>query len=369
MQKRGALPDSLILEMMKNGCISGGKDSTPGPASLDVRLSGECYRIKGSFIPNPGEEVFAVAKEIGLSHYDLKHPLFVGETYLIPIQEEFALPPSVYAYANPKSSTGRNDVHVRIVADGVACFDKIPKGYNKGKVWAIVNPNSYPVLMHEGLPVSQLRYFNGDTRLSDLEMSIVNTKANAFIYSAEGVPIAYNDMDGNDGDGSLILTIDLQSELVGYVARHTQEVFDFNSPNSSVPWNMFYNPVHTSGGVLEMAEKDFYILSTAESVRVPPEYACEAVDLDSRRGDFRTHYAGFIDPGWGYGEDGKGIGRTITLEVRSNERRLCFRHRQAISRFRYERMIEVPSRHYDILAGSNYKVQSGPKLSKHFRMD
>lgn len=369
MKKRGALPDSLILEMIANGCICAGKNSTPGPASLDVRLAGECYRIKGAFIPNPGEDVFTVAKEIGLSKYDLSIPLTVGETYLIPLQEEFALPPSVYAYANPKSSTGRNDVHVRIVADGVACFDKIPAGYRKGKVWAMVNPNSYPVLMHEGLAVSQLRFFNGDTRLSDLEMSIVNTKKNAFVYSPKGIPVSYSCMQGNDGDGSLILTIDLKSELVGYIARRTQEVFEFSAPNGSVPWHMFYNLVDTSGGVLEMAEKDFYILSTAESVRVPPQYACEAVDLDSRRGDFRTHYAGFIDPGWGYGEDGNGIGRTITLEVRSNERRLCFRHGQAISRFRYERMIGVPLKHYDSLSGSNYKVQSGPKLSKHFKMD
>jgi dCTP deaminase len=368
MVQNGALPDRLIGELVKNGFIRNVRGA-PSPASLDVHLGGECYRIKGSFLPKQGEAVFPLAKELGARPYSIDNPLTVGETYLIPLEEEFALPPSIYAFANPKSSTGRNDVHVRIVADGVSRFDALtPSGYS-GKAWAIVNPNSYPVLMPPGLAVSQVRFFNRDTRLSELEMELAYTEVNPFVCYPNGDPVAYSKMIANDHDGSLILSIDLESEVAGYAAKRTQEVFDFGSATGSVDWRDFFDEVRVRKGVFEAERDRFYILSTWETLRIPPGYACEAVDLDSRSGDFRSHYAGYIDPGWGYGALGEGRGRTITLEVRSNERRLCFRHGQPLSRFRLERMCEVPDVHYDLLGTSNYRAQSGARLSKHFKTD
>ncbi len=368
MVQHGALSDRLIGELVSNGFIRNSRGAA-SPASLDVHLGGECYRIKGSFLPQQGDEVYTLAKELGARKYSIDNPLTVGETYLIPLEEEFHLPPSVYAFANPKSSTGRNDVHVRIVADGVSRFDALtPSGYS-GKAWAIVNPNSYPVLMPPGLAVSQVRFFNRDTRLSELEMELAYTRENPFVCYANGDPVTYSKMVANDHDGSLILSIDLAHAIAGYAAKRTQEVFDFGAPTGSVEWRDFFDEVHVRRRVLEAERDRFYILSTLETLRVPPNYACEAVDLDSRSGDFRSHYAGYIDPGWGYGKDGEGRGRTITLEVRSNERRLCFRHGQPLSRFRFERMSEVPEVHYDRLESSNYRAQSGPRLSKHFKTD
>ena len=366
-RRYGALPDSSITQMIEGGFIQHCR-GTPSPASLDLHVSGECYRIKGSFLPKHGEQVFTVAKDVGLHPYDISNPLTVGETYLIPVEEKFALTESVYAYANPKSSTGRNDVHVRLVADGVPAFDALNLPNYKGKVWVIVNPNSYPVLMHEGLAVTQLRFFNGDTRLSGLDMEFANTRENPFLCDSRGDPITHEQSIRGD-DGSLILTVDLSAERAGYVAKHTQEVFDFNAPVRSVDWRDFFEEVHIRKGLLEMGQNRFYLLSTAQYPRVPPEYACEAVDLDSRSGDFRAHYAGFIDPGWGYGINGEGRGRMITLEVRSSERRLCFRHGQSIARFRYERMLAVPEKHYDVRDTSNYRIQQGARLSKHFTLE
>lgn len=368
MAQYGALPDYLIGELISGGFIRNVRCS-PSPASLDVHLGGECYRIKGSFLPQQGEEVFALAKELGARPYSIDNPLTVGETYLIPLEEEFNLPPSVYAFANPKSSTGRNDVHVRIIADRVSRFDALtPAGYT-GKAWAIVNPNSYPVVMPPGLAVSQVRFFNRDTRLSELEMELAYNSGNPFVWYPNGDPVSYDKMVANDRDGSLILTIDLEHETAGYAAKRTQEVFDFGATSGTVEWRDFFDEVRVRKGVLEAERDRFYILSTWEALRVPPGFACEAVDLDSRRGDFRSHYAGYIDPGWGYGKDGEGCGSTITLEVRSNERRLCFRHGQPLSRFRFERTCALPEMHYDRLDSSNYRGQRGPRLSKHFKVN
>ncbi len=368
MGQYGALPDTLIREMIAGGFIIN-TQGVPSPASLDVHLSGECYRIKGSFLPKKGEEVYTLAKELGARKYDISNPLTVGETYLVAIEEEFTLPTSVYGYVNPKSSTGRNDVHVRIVADGVPGFDSLEPGGYAGRAWALINPNSYPVVMPPGLAVSQIRFFNRDTRLSELEIALANTKDNPFLCYPNGDPILHEHLTTSQHGGSLILTVDLSREVVGYAARRTQEVFDFGAAKGSVDWRDFFDEVRVRKEVFEAERDRFYILSTGQCLRVRPEFACEAVDLDSRSGDFRAHYAGFIDPGWGYGKSGEGRGRTITLEVRSSERRLCFRHGQPIARFRFERMCALPEVHYDLLDTSNYRVQSGPRLSKHFKVD
>ncbi len=364
MRKMGALPYQMLADMVQSGQISGLPSSKNiQPASIDVTLSHECYTVSGAFLPKPHESVRTLMTMWDARIHDIAQPLLCNTTYLFRLNERFDLPQSVYGYANPKSTTGRHDVHVRIIADGVSRYDSVtPAGFS-GELWAFVTPRSYAVKVFDGLPVSQVRLFNRDTRFTETEMEILYGK-HQFLYSRDGVAIPYNKIPVSDRDGTLILSIDLEDELIGYMAIDMNVPFDFASRPGTVDPNLYFRPIRTSSKQFILQKDRFYILSTKERIVVPPEFACEVVDMDSRSGDFRTHYAGFFDPGWGYGTEGSECGRQATLEVRPYEH-LCLTDGQPIARFRYERMIEAPEVHYD-LGAPNYREQVGPKLAKHF---
>ena len=362
---KGALPEQMISQLVDSGNIKNSKEGNIKPASLDLSLSSDIYKLQGVFLPHPGETVREVLDKVEREAFDLNRPLEVDSMYLVKLNEELELPQDVYAYCNPKSSTGRLDLHVRLMADGVARYDAVtPKGF-KGELWALIIPKSFNVLLHEGISLNQLRFFNKDTRFDEEEVAAEMKKYKFFWSIKDNEPIEYERLKIKDGDGSLIMRIDIDSDVIGYEAIKTNKILDA-SKIGEYDMNDFFTPVRKDEyGNVRLQQGKFYILSTKEKLRVPPELACEMAPMDERSGEFRSHYAGFIDPGWGWGKDGEGTGRPITLEVRPFED-MIVRHNQSIGKIKFERMIEVPDSQYDEI-GSNYLIQEGPKLAKQFK--
>lgn len=362
--KKGALPAQTIHQMIRAGFIKGAVETNVKPASLDLSLSDEIYQVEGIFQPKRNETVREVLTLIKKKKHSLSKSLQCGQMYIARLNETMALPESIYAYCNPKSSSGRIDVHVRLIADGVSRYDAITPAGWKGELWISIVPKTFPVKLYKGVSLNQLRFFNQDTRLGDFELELAMKEWHLLWNMERQKPYDYKDIRIRDNDGSLILTLDLKGPVLGYVGIPSKTVVDV-AHIQHYPVSTFFKPVKKQGDFVYLKKGEFYILSTAEAVRVPPELACEMVPMDERSGEFRSHYAGFIDPGWGWGKQGEGKGRPLTLEVRPFED-IIVRQGQPIGKIRFERVAEVPEVIYDGLA-SNYLVQSGPKLAKHFK--
>jgi len=364
MKKLGALPYQTILSLISSGFIKNATEKNVAPASLDLTITPEIYRTERIFQPRPGEKISELIKTIETSPYDLKYPLEKGLTYLAKIEETLDLPDSVYGYCNPKSSTGRNDIHTRILADGVPRYDAITPAGFKGNLWIIISPKSYPIKISAGETLSQARFFNQNTRFDELEMQI-ELKEFKLIWNSLGDKYyRYDELKIKDNDGSVILTLDLTQDIIGYKCYGSNRILDLSKINYYPP-ERFFEPIKKQDDCVYLRKGDFYILSTKEAVRVPPHLACEMSPMDERSGEFRSHYAGFIDPGWGWGSEGEGKGRQITLELRPFED-IVVRDNQPIGKIKFERMAEIPDVIYDKKITSNYTKQTGPKLSKHF---
>lgn len=361
----GALPSQTIRAMIAAGFIRGADEANIRPASLDLTISSEIYRVEGIFQPRPGENIRSVLDIVGATPHDPIYPLERRVTYLAKFKESLALPPDIYAYCNPKSSTGRNDVQVRVVADGVPRYDAAaPAGFG-GDLWVVIEPKSFPVRIQPGDTLSQIRFFNHDTRFDELELQIAFER-DKLLWSKEEQPFAYRDLKISDNDGSIILTLDLDGDVVGWECLGSSRVFDFSKANYYTPTD-FFRPIRVGDGRVHLTQGGFYIFRTKERVRVPLHLACEMVAMDIRSGEFRTHYAGFVDPGWGWGQSGEGRGRSLVLELRPFED-LLLRDNQPVAKVHFEKMTEVPEVGYDSLEGSHYTIEPAtPRLSKHFR--
>lgn len=363
-QKRGALPSQTILELIDAGFIQGASRDNVRPASLDLTVSEEIYKVEGIFQPRAGETVRQVLGQIKKEPHSLGKPLVREQMYLVRLNERLTLPNSIYGFCNPKSTSGRVDAHVRLLADGITRYDSLKPGW-QGELWISVMPKTFPILLYPGVSLNQLRFFNADTRMNDWELEIAMKQHQLIWRPKEGAAYTYDDLKIRDHDSSIILTLDLAGPVIGYEGRPTKEVIDLKKIQHYGPAK-FFRPLKKRGNVVYLQRGSFYILSTYEAVRVPPDLACEMVPMDERSGDFRSHYAGFIDPGWGWGRRGEGKGRPFTLELRPFED-LIVRHQQPIAKIRFEKMAALPEVIYDAI-GSNYIAQSGPRLAKHFKI-
>jgi len=270
-------------------------DTQLQPASLDLRLGAVAYRVRASFLPQPGSNVQAKLDELQLHTISLSQGavLETGCVYIVPLMESLALPAHIEASANPKSSTGRLDVFTRVIADGVAAFDQVPAGYS-GPLYAEICPQTFPIVVRKGSRLSQIRF------------------------------------------------------------------------RGSCPVEDYWDPIHVKDKHRLILDPDqFYILASKEAVHVPPSHAAEMVPFNPLVGEFRVHYAGFIDPGFGHAAAG-GHGSRVVLEVRSHKVPFILEHGQIIGRLIYERMSETPDIIYGRDLKSNYQGQ-GLKLSKHFK--
>lgn len=365
----GALPSQTISQMIEAGHIAGADSDNIQPASLDLVLSDELYEVEGIFQPRADETIRDVLGLISHEKRSFDQPLEKGKAYLARLSEALDLPSSIYGYCNPKSTTGRLDVHVRVLADGVSRYDSIsPRGY-RGELWLLIIPNSFAIKANSGQTLAQLRLFNADTRFDEFELELAMSRRELIWQGQQDELLSHEKMRANDGDGYAILTLGLETPVVGYRAIETGETIDLSKVGEHESED-FFEPIFKedlSAEKLSLTRGNFYILSTAERVRIPPELACEMMPMDERSGEFRSHYAGFLDPGWGYGQDGEECGRPFTLEVRPFED-LIVRHGQPAAKIRFEHMSETPETSYEALA-PNYHRQtgaSGPKLAKQF---
>ena len=357
----GILPDRMIAAMADSGLILPAYpfvESQIQPASLDLRLGDIAYRVRASFLPGPGSTVAERIDELKLHEISLADGavLETNCVYIVPLLESLNLPKEIVAAANPKSSTGRLDVFTRVIADGTRRFDMIGAGYH-GPLYAEISPKTFPVLLREGSRLSQVRFRTGDAVLSTEEL---NT-----LHAAERLV----DTEKADLAGGVALSVDLSGEnsngFVGYRAKRHTGVVDVDR-RGGYSVEEFWEPIPArSDGSLILDPGEFYILASKEAVQIPPDYAAEMVPFDPLVGEFRVHYAGFFDPGFGYAGAG-GQGSRAVLEVRSREVPFILEHGQVVGRLVYEHMLSRPRALYGADLKSNYQAQ-GLKLSKHFR--
>lgn len=354
----GILPAQAIERLIAEGAIALDRPAAPDqiqPASLDLRLGTVVHRVRASFLPGGGVPVAERLKELTLHTIDLERGavLETGCVYIAPLMERLALPADVAAAANPKSSTGRLDVFTRVIADGARAFDQVPAGYS-GPLFAEISPRTFPVLARAGSRLSQLRLRRGEARLSDSELAALQARSRLV------------DDDAVDVRGGVAVTVDLQGDgegLVGWRAKRHTGVVDVDAPAAHAVGE-FWEPIRAGRSGLILDPGQFYILASREAVQVPPDHAAEMTPFDPLVGEFRVHYAGFFDPGFGHSEAG-GAGARAVLEVRSHEVPFILEHAQTVGRLVYERMLERPKTLYGEMKTSNYQGQK-LKLSKHF---
>ncbi len=328
------------------------------PASLDLRLGDVAYRVRSSFLPGPGQTVDERIKSLELHHLDLTDGAVLerGCVYLVPLLERLDLPPEVSAGANPKSSTGRLDVFTRVIGDRARGFDTLPAGYS-GPLYLEISPRTFPVRVRRGSRLSQMRFRVGDTRLTVAEHRDLHEAQTLVLDPNEAV-----------GDG-VALSIDLKGDerngLIGFRSKRHTPVIDVDKKDALDVLDYWEPLINRGSDEFILDPDEFYILVSRESVHVPPDYAAEMVPFDPLVGEFRVHYAGFFDPGFGHSAAG-GTGSRAVLEVRSREVPFLLGHGQTIGRLIYERLSEAPDRLYGSGLGSNYQAQT-LKLSKHFR--
>jgi len=358
----GILPDRMIAELARAGAVRTPRPFADGqiqPASLDLRLGAVAYRVRASFLPGPGATVAARIAQLKLHEISLAAGavLETGCVYIVPLVESLALPADVAASANPKSSTGRLDVFTRVIADGTRGFDRIDPGYH-GPLYAEISPRTFPVLVREGSRLSQIRFRRG--------RAVLDAPALRALHVAQRL-VDSDDVELGEG---ISVSVDLAGlgpeRLVGYRAKRHTGLIDVEQRGAYAIAD-FWEPIAARPDRSLILDPDeFYILASKEAVQVPPTHAAEMLPFDPLVGEFRVHYAGFFDPGFGCAEaDGRGA--RAVLEVRSREVPFILEHGQIVGRLVYETLLGPPDALYGQGIGSNYQAQ-GLKLSKHFRM-
>lgn len=361
--KHGLLPAQTLRQLIEEGGISAAQPIPPSqiqPASLDLRLGDIAYRIRASFLPSPRMSVADKLRALALHEISLTGGavLETGCVYLVPLQERLALPQDISAAANPKSSTGRLDVFTRIITETGAAFDQIPAGY-EGPLYVEICPQTFPVLVRPGSLLTQIRFRHGRAAHTDAEL--VRLHGEQRLVSAEQADIAEGialsvDLSGTNGG----------NEIVGYRAKRHTGVVDMDRPGTCAVED-YWEPISSIRDKRLILDPDqFYILASKEAVHVPPTHAAEMMPFNPLVGEFRVHYAGFLDPGFGH-EAAGGAGSRVVLEVRSHKVPFILEDGQIVGRVIYEQLTERPDQIYGIGIGSNYQAQ-GLKLSKHFRV-
>ena len=358
IEATGVLADTALRSMIAANEISASPDITEPqiqPASLDLRLGTVAYRVRASFLAGKNRTVAERIDEFEMHRVDLSAGAVLekGCVYVVPLMERLALPGGVTAVANAKSSTGRLDLLTRTIVDGGVEFDRIPDGYH-GPLYAEVCPRSFSVLVRPGMRLNQIRFRAGQAILSDEELNE--------LHHAE--PLVSGTALISEGLG---FSVDLKpktGDLVGYRAKPHTGVIDLDLIGHYDP-SEFWEEIRTKDGRIILDPGAFYILVSREAVTIPPDYAAEMAPYLAMVGEFRVHYAGFFDPGFGHGDAG-GNGSRGVLEVRCHEAPFVLEHGQVVGRLVYERMATRPARLYGTGIASNYQGQ-GLKLSKHFR--
>jgi dCTP deaminase len=362
LQGTGILPYQQIRALMRDHEIWSEQDFLPGqvqPASLDLRLGAVAYRVRASFLTGEGATVAEKIQQFALHEIDLTRGAVLEKdcVYVVPLLERLRLSSRIAAAANPKSSTGRLDIFTRLIVDHGRAFDEVPLGY-QGPLYAEIAPRTFSVIVRQGSRLSQIRFRRGSAGSSSANLRRLQEQHR--LVDDENALLR--------GD-SIAVTLDLAGKgprgLVGWKAKKHAELVDVDARDRHEPLD-FWDPITLRPGrglVLDPA--DFYILATREAVMVPPDHAAEMLAYDTQVGEFRVHYAGFFDPGFGYDPAG-GQGSRAVLEVRSHDVPFMLEHGQTVGWLRYERLAATPDRLYGMPLGSHYQGQ-GLQLGRQFK--
>jgi dCTP deaminase len=372
LTRTGILPSQGIRALMAAGEIRGapeiGVDQIQ-PASLDLRLGKVAYRIRASFLPGPNATVRDKLDALKFHEIDLTRGavLEAGCVYLVPLIEHLKLRSTIAAFANPKSSTGRLDVFTRLIADRQDGFDTVEEGYD-GPLFAEICPRTFSIKVRYGSRLNQIRFLRrvGQQLDADERPGRVRDRALRAIHSDVGLV---------EGEAAIREGLNLRislaptgsSGLVGYRARRYAGVIDVDEIGAYDTAQYWEEVRLGKDRRLVLDPHEFYILASKESVSVPPAYVAEMAPFDPLIGEYRVHYAGFFDPGFGYTE-GKAPGAKAVLEVRSLDIPFIVEDGQIVGRLVYDKLTEIPDQLYGQGIGSHYQAQ-GLKLSKHFKQD
>jgi dCTP deaminase len=362
MPATGSLPLQLIEQLIDAGYIRGAYKGHIQPSSLDLTLTDACYAMPGSLLPRPGESIESIIASHNGTPHSLDKPLEVGRVYLVRLSEFVAFSPDLSATASNKSSSGRINLRGRLLADGVASFDELPRGYH-GQLWIELIPMSFPVRVHAGERINQLRIFAGDGRLSRIEHELLYA-TEPLLRTQQGCGIPASSLHVGK---AITMTVDLSThEIVGWKAKQQTAVF-MDTKVFDHPKEHFFEPVlRPSDGQILLKPGDFFILGTKEKIVIPPTYAAEMIAYDGTKGEFRSHFAGFFDPGFGWHEDAAQRGTIAVLEVEAYGNPFFLRDEQPVCLMAYEHLVASPSKLYGSELKSNYGQQQGPRLAKWF---
>ena len=366
---RGTLPYQGIAELVSDGTVTSRNVvslSQIQPASLDLTLGAEAWAMPGSVLPLPGEKVDEIVQQYARRTLDLSTAAILvrGEVYVVRLCERVQLPETMAAYANGKSSIGRIDVQTRVLTDGNPRYDRLAQGY-EGDLFLEIIPKSFDIRVRAGDSLNQMIFYQSRSVLEGDALRALHMQE-PLLYDASGEVIDGADpRHGLAGAGAVLMTVDLDQPIVGWVAKKSYRPLDLSMVGEHEPRDFFEPIVRPRDAALFLSREAFYILSTTEQVVVPPDYAAEMVPYDTSAGEFRAHYAGFFDPGFGWGHEGELCGTPAVLEVRPYEDDLLVRHRQPVCKMAFECLTERPQRLYG--DGSHYADQRGPRLSKFFR--
>lgn len=352
----GVIPAEDIEALVADGAIVAPGGLNPRqiqPASMDLTVGARAWRARASFLPSRGRGVASRLEEGLLMHeLDLTRPAILerGCVYVVELAERLKLPEDIKCAANPKSSTGRIDVFVRLVVDGAAAFDEAPAGY-EGPLYAEISPRTFSIVIRPGSSLNQIRFKRGDCRLDDAELNALHAQT----------PLIDAPADITGGLGLSVKLGGAPGETVGWRARRHAALIDIDRQGALAAEDYFEPIAAPRSGMIILDPDEFYILASREALKVPPHVAAEMTPIDPGLGEFRVHYAGFFDPGFGWDRGSRAV-----LEVRSHDAPFVLEDGQLVARLAYERMAARPGRLYGEGAHSHYQGQ-GLKLSKHFR--
>ena len=363
---QGVLPVQWLKKAAAHGVIRSTDGAIPPanfqPASLDLRLGDTAYRLRCSFLPDTNS-VSDKLEDFTMGEFSLDEGAVLerNRPYLIPLMEGLNLPENVRARANPRSTTGRLDIFTRVITDYGHRFDEVGGGY-RGRLYLEVVSRSFTVRVRSGVSLNQLRLIKGDAHCNDRFILDAHEQDPLVLFDGGQLPLTAPDV----ADG-LSLGVDLMGDeygVVGYRAKKNSSLVDLSLVGGHDA-NEFWEPISAEPKRrLVLEPEEFYLLMSAESVRIRPEFAAEMTALDPHSGEFRTHYAGFFDPGFGYTDQGT----RAVMEVRAHDVPFMIEHRQRVCKLGFERMLETPEFSYGEEIGSSYQGQT-LKLSKHFYLD
>ena len=322
------------------------------PSSMDLTLSSECYELKFSFL-SPKGKIRNKLKTLSIKKHNLKNGLVFkkNRTYLVKLNEKLNLISPIIGKCNPKSSTGRLDIFCRTILDNSNEYEKIPFKY-KGEMFIEVTCKSFNIKFCEGDSLNQMRLaYNKNIYLNDSQLKKINNKKKLCFSKRKAI-----------FENGLKLTIDLSNNktICAYKSKTNAPLLDF-SKNKFHKKNNYWIPIKPSNNTLVIEKNSFYILKSKERICIPPNLAGEMIPYDTGIGDFRVHYAGFFDPGFGYPG-----GAFAVLEVKTHEVSFIIEDGQTIARIQYEKLNKSPSMLYGKNINSNYQNQK-LALSKHFK--